>query len=64
MNNRLIILVSVCGNLVLGLLFYEVFLSPEPMPLVSSTALMGFVLGISLNFTSYFLYREKLKRFK
>jgi hypothetical protein len=64
MNNRLILLVSVCGNLILGLLLYEVFLSPEPMPLISSTALMGLVLGISLNFTSYFLYREKLKRAK
>jgi hypothetical protein len=64
MNNRLILVISVCGNLILGLLFYEVFLSTDPIPLISSTALMGLVLGMSLNFTSYFLYREKLKRAK
>jgi|GEM_PF-5226562 len=64
MNNRLILVISVCGNLILGLLFYGVFLSTDPIPLISSTALMGLVLGMSLNFTSYFLYREKLKRAK
>lgn len=62
MNNRTILLISVCGNLIFGLLIYGIFFSPDELQLNSPTFFGGILTGVSLNITAYSLYSQKRKK--
>ncbi len=62
MNNRLILVVLVCANLILGVLFYALFFAQNTVSITSGSAIGLLLSSISLNFTAYALYREKRKQ--
>ncbi len=62
MNNRLILVVLVCANLILGVLLYTLFFAQNTVSIISGSAIGLLLSGVSLNFTAYALYKQKRKQ--
>lgn len=62
MNNRMILFISACGNLILGLLIYGVFFAPEKLEFTSGAFFGGILMWISLNITAISMYSQKRKQ--
>jgi len=58
MNNRKILAVFTGANLLMGVLFYAVFLHDPPMSVTSSSFIVNLIIAISLYYISYVLYRK------
>ena len=58
MNNRKILAVFTGANLLMGMLFYAVFLHNPPLSVTSSSFIVNLIIAISLYYISYALYRK------